>query len=295
MKSNKNYGEFDGPFFQLKSRKKLASLLFTSKGKLERLAREKDAYIQFEKPKKDGGFRQISAPRPDLKAVQKRISNLLQRITPPEYLFAPVPGRSYVDNAAAHPGAKSVRLLDIENYYPSCTANKVIWYFHKRMQCSEDVSAIIRGLVTYNGSLPQGSPCSPILAYLCYIDMWNEIAQIVNEVHCTLSVYVDDLTISGDVVPGEAIWRIKNVLRKHGHDYNIPKERSKHLKPAEITGVILRTDGRLHAPNRQHKKLYDLKSELTMTSSTEKRARLEAQLVGRLAQLHQISAGNTRQ
>lgn len=293
MKHDRFYGERDSPFFRLITRKKLAKLLFSSKSKLESLAREEFAYIEFSKRKKDGGLRQICAPRGDLKLVQKRIANLLHRITPPDYLFAPVSGRSYVDNAAAHLGAKSIRLLDIENFYQNCTANKVFWFFHKRMQCSRDVSAIMTGLVTHNESLPQGSPCSPILAYLCYVDMWEEIAQVIDDVGCTLSVYIDDLTISGDIVHGESIWKIKKILHNHGHNYSIHKERSKYLRPVEITGVILRPDGQISAPNRQHKKLHKLRHELSKTKSVETRIGMEAELAGRIAQFHQISVANS--
>lgn len=294
MKHNKRYGERDSPFFRLRSRKRLAELLFTRKRTLEKIAREEDLYHQFQKVKKDGGFRLISAPRQELKKRQKRIATLLQRIAPPEYLFAPVPGRSYVDNAAIHYGAKCFRLLDIEDFFPNCTANKVIWFFHKRMECSLDVSAIIRGLVTHNGSLPQGSPCSPILAYLCYVDMWKEIAHIVSKAHCTLSVYADDLTISGDLVPEETIWEIKKVLRRNGHRYSIEKEQSK-LRNAEITGVIVRPDG-LHAPSRQHKKLYELRLQRRSTNSVsaKEKAYMDTQIIGRESQLRQISSKNLR-
>lgn len=120
------HGERDSQFFRLQSKAKLASLLFISLEKLKALASADDLYFDFEKPKASGGVREISAPRDDLKAVQSRIADLLQRIAPPDYLFAPVAGRSYVDNAAQHVGATSVRLLDIEDFFPSCTANKVI-------------------------------------------------------------------------------------------------------------------------------------------------------------------------
>ena len=287
------HGERDSPFFRLKSQAKLADLLFVGKAKLRRLAREEkeNLYHDFSKPKASGGVRTISAPRQDLKAVQKRIAILLQRIAPPDYLFAPVAGRSYVDNAAAHLGADSVRLLDIEDFFPSCTANKVIWFFHTRMQCSVDVAAVIRGIVTKAGSLPQGSPCSPILAYLCYVDMWEEIARTVDQVDCTLSVYADDLTVSGTTVPEAAIWEIKKALRKHGHRYNVHKERSKRLKPTEITGAILRPDG-LHVPNRQRKALYDLRRQLTEKAPNRNLEKLKAQLIGREAQMKQVTSGN---
>lgn len=281
------YGEKDGPFFRLRSKAKLASLLHLSVDKMQMLASEDGLYFDFNKPKSSGGIREISAPRDDLKAVQSRIADLLRRIAPPDYLFAPVKGRSYVDNAAQHQGAASVRLLDIEDFFPSCTANRVIWFFSKRMECSPDVAAIICGIVTRNGALPQGSPCSPILAYLSYIDMWEEIAKVVRTNGCRLSVYADDLTISGSVVPERAIWDIKQALHKYGHRYNASKERSKHLKPVEITGVIL-TRSRLLAPNRQHKKLHAVKQELGKARSPKRRGTLEAELKGRIAQMEQI-------
>ena len=291
-KRKKYHNEHDSPFFRLRSRAKLASLLFISQTKLQTLAREQNLYFQFKKLKSSGGIREISAPRDDLKGVQARIADLLQRVSPPDYLFAPVSGRSYVDNAAAHLGAHSIRLLDIEDFFPSCTGNKVIWFFHKRMQCSPDVAAIIRGIVTREASLPQGSPCSPILAYLCYVDMWEEISHIVENACCTLSVYADDLTISGETVPEVAIWKIKKVLRRHGHRYQASKERSNHRGLAEITGVILSPDG-LHVPNRLHKKLHDVRHELGRAKSNEHKTILEASVRGREAQMDQVTSGNS--
>ena len=281
----------DSPFFRVRSRARLASLLFIGQHKLQELARVPDLYFQFKKPKASGGFRDISAPRDDLKAVQSRIADLLQRISPPDYLYAPVSGRSYVDNAAVHLGAETVRLLDIEDFFSSCTGNRAIWFFQKRMQCSPDVAAIIKAIVTREESLPQGSPCSPILAYLCYMDMWEEISRIVDEAGCTLSVYADDLTISGKTVPEKAIWEIKKSLRKHGHRYQVSKERSKHKKPAEITGVILNRDI-LAPPNRSRKRLYDARRELRMKIPKERKVLLKAKIRGREAQMDQVRAGN---
>ena len=285
------YGEQDSPFFRLKSQSRLGELLFVSRKKLASLALRDDLYFHFKKPKSSGEYREISAPRDDLKAVQKRIADLLQRIAPPDFLFAPVAGRSYVDNAAAHLGARSVHLLDIEDFFPSCTANKVIWFFHTRMLCSPDVAAILGGIVTHKGSLPQGSPCSPILAYLCYVEMWEEISGIVADAGCTFSLYADDLTISGERVPEKAIWEIKKQLHRHGHRYQVSKERSKHLRPVEITGVILRPDA-LHAPNRIHKGLRDVRIKLSEAKSRSEREDLKARERGRVAQMNQITSRN---
>ena len=166
----------------------------------------------------------------------------------------------------------------------------MIWFFLWRMECSPDISAIIKGFVCRIGSLPQGSPCSPILAYLCYVDMWEEISQIVGNAGCTLSVYADDLTNSWETVPEAAIWEVKKSLRKHGHSHNVSKERSKRLKPAEVTGVIVRPDG-LRNPNRQYQKLHELRSQIDELGSSDDEARLLAELRSREAQINQIESG----
>ena len=287
-KQVKFYGKQDSPFYKLKTKKKLAKLLRISVEKLKFLAASEKLYFEFPKKKSDGGSRLISAPRDDLKKVQKRIADLLQRIAPPDYLFAPVSGRSYVDNAAHHLGADSVVVLDIEDFFPNCTANKVIWFFLKQMECSPDVAAILRGIVTRRDSLPQGSPCSPILAYLCYLEMWEEIKHLVNENGCRLSIYADNLTVSGDVVPEKLIWDIKKTLQKHGHKHKPNKEQRRFKKPVKITGVTLNGD-KLLAPNRQHQKLHEVHKKFNATPSTEHRKKLKAEIKGREAQFRQIT------
>lgn len=281
------YGEKDSPFFRLRSRKKLADLLFIGQEKLKELSGEENFYYSFPKPKKNGGTRNIDAPRKDLKEVQKRISDLLQRIAPPDYLFAPVAGRSYVDNAAQHLGARSIRLLDIEDFFPSCTANRVIWLFQNRLQCSPDVAVILKNILTKDGALPQGSPCSPILAYLSYVDMWEDIASAVTAKNCTLSVYADDLTISGENVPESLIWSIKKLLKKYGHNYKIDKERSIKDKTADITGVILKGNTLL-LPNRQHKKLVHIKQDLLKAKTPQQKRLIMNKIRGRESQAKQI-------
>ncbi|MDE0110881.1 MAG: reverse transcriptase family protein [Albidovulum sp.] len=287
------YGLRDSPFFRLRRKSKLANLLQVSPNKLKWLAALEDGYIRFQKPKRNGDMRDISAPIPPLKSVQARIANLLSRISSPDYLFAPVKGRSYVDNAARHIGAQSVRLLDIQDFFPNCTIKKVIWFFRKRMECSPDVAVILARIATENGFLPQGSPCSPVLAYFAYIDMWEEIAARVSSDGCRLSVYADDLTISGNAVPEAMIWDIKRLLHKHDHRYAANKERARRSRPAEITGVILTREG-IAPPNRQRQKIYRVRNELRHATSSAQVMKLQAQLCGRLAQVHQIQTGNFR-
>ena len=219
----KTYREIDSVLFRMRSKSKLANLLQIDVHVLKELASNPDLYSEFFLPKPDGGSRSISAPDVRLKSVQSRLTYLLQSIATPDYLYAPALRRSYVDNAACHLGSATIQAFDIVNYFPSCKENKVIWFFHRKMECSPDIAAILRGIVTHKGSLPQGSPCSPILAYLCYQDMWNEIYELAKQYNCRMSLYVDDLTISGESVPKRLAWEVETILHRHGHKSNQKK------------------------------------------------------------------------
>lgn len=240
--------------YNLKSRAQLATRLGRSASFVRLRTNSHGLYSEWREPKKSGGFRTIEAPREDLKAIQRRIAELLQRVCPPEYLFSPVRGRSYMDNAAVHADALEVRLLDIEDYFGSCTAQSVYRFFQDRMKCVPDVAWTLTRLTTRNGHLPQGSPASPILSFYACGAMWAEISSAVEQASCKLTVYVDDITISGARVPERTIWAVKQTLRRNGHKHCQRKEKRHFLRTAEVTGVIS-GQGQLCAPHRHFKKL----------------------------------------
>lgn len=177
---NPGYQLKDSPLYRLRSRKKLTDLLRVSAHTLEEMSHRDDLYVRRWKHKKlkddekgawlkhpptpelAQNYRPIDIPDPRLKVMQGRVSDLLGRIKAPDFLFSPVRGRSYVENAAHHKDAKAFWLLDVANYFPSCSANNVARFFHRELECSPDVTAILVHLATWGGSLPQGSPCSQI-------------------------------------------------------------------------------------------------------------------------------------
>lgn len=274
-------------FYKLSSRRKLAKILFTSVRALDALGESKNRYSCWETPKKNGGFRTIEAPHDNLKAIQKRIAVLLQKIETPAYLMAPVKKRSYVHNAAIHVGSQAFCLLDVEDFFPSCTDKRVFWFFHKKLLCSPDVASILTKLTCFDGHLPQGSPSSPILAFFAYVDMWDDISAIVSESECRISIYTDDITISGATVYERDIWSVKQILHRHGHEYSRKKERHTINKAVNVTGVIV-SGSELLLPNRQHKKIAIARQQYRAAESVELREKLNRQLRGRTAQAKQI-------
>ncbi len=301
----------DSPFFRLKSRKKLAKLLRVSAKTLEEISRRNDLYVRRWKhkklrddeigawlktpptPEQAENYRPIDIPDPKLKAMQARIGDLLGRVKAPEFLFSPVKGRSYVENAAHHKEAAAFWLLDVADYFPSCSANNVARFFHRELECSRDVTAVLVHLVTLDGCLPQGSPCSPILAYYSNSHIWRAVENLVKARGCKLSLYADDITISGDVVPKALIWEIKKLIFSNGLRLKASKEISLINAPADITGVIVK-DSATHLPNRQLKRLAELKQQRARTTNPRLRARIDNQIAGRLAQRKQVENPKTR-
>lgn len=301
----------DSPFFRLRSRKKLAATLQVSENALAALTARADLYERAwkhkKKRKKEKGawldeppsheiahfYRPIDIPDSGLKAIQSRIAKLLGRIAPPDWLFSPVKGRSYVDNAARHKGAKAFWLLDIADYFPSCSANNVAHLFRKRLECSPDVTAILVHLVTWRQCLPQGSPCSPILAYLSNLGLWEEIEGIVKGAGLKHSVYADDITISGSLVLKSVIWNIKQTIHKHGFKIKAEKELSLINSPADITGAIINGD-QIRIPNRQLKRLFELRAERHLAKDNLLKKQLDAKIAGHIAQRRQVEESEAR-
>jgi hypothetical protein len=292
----------DSALFNVRTRKKLAGILLCSPAHLKSIDSIEVRYKKRWKPKDSetapwlkqqppadqaANYRPIDIPVDPLKRLQTRIASLLSRVETPSFLCSPVKGVSYVDNAKRHVNNKAFWLLDIADYFPSCTADRVAWFFSFVMRCSPDVTAILVSLVTDHGRLPQGSPCSPILAYFSNKKMWDEVASAVVNAGCTLSVYADDITMSGANVPGALVWNVKQIIVKNGFRLKREKEVSLVGSPADITGVIVR-NGMLKLPNRQLRKLAEVKKLQKLTTDKVLSIKLENQIQGRLAQRRQI-------
>lgn len=273
--------------YKLTSPRRLADVLGLAEPELRAMAVGSDRYRQFEIEKKSGGKRPVEDPIAPLKRVQSRIAKMLARIEPPPFLFCPVKGRCYVSNAARHRGSRVVHCLDIKKFFPNTPRVRVIAFFQNVMGCRGDVAGLLGDLCTFEGHLPTGSPLSPILAYYSYQDMWAEIAAFCAVKGYTLTVYVDDVTISGAKVPRADVWQVQRMIHRTGLRYH----KLKHYvdTPAEITGVVVR-DGKVVVPNRQRLKHRQTMLALQQLGSADQR--LQGRLTGLAGQMRQIASLN---
>jgi len=276
------------PLYALQSRAKLAALFGLTRKTLDDvLAMERPYSCRSFEGERNGKIktRIIQEPRGALRPIHVVVRKALSRIQPPEFLFCPVKRRSYVSNAVEHVGAKELRMIDIKAYFPSTPRQRVIWFFHKVMRCSPDVAAILGQLLTVDGHLATGSTVSPIMSFFAFYDMWLAIAQIAKEAGCVLTVYMDDITISCDRIPGKVVWAIKQEIHRRGLTYH--KERRYTDGIGEVTGAVVR-DGRVVVPNRQRKKAYDIRMRLSATTDPAEALRLASVLRGLDTQRRQI-------
>ena len=128
------------------------------------------------------------------------------------------------------------------------------------------MAAILANPLTVDERLATGSTISPILSFFAFYDMWLAIGRIAEEAGCVLTVYMDDVTLSGDSVPKRVVWAVRKQI--HSRRLHYPKERHFTGGVAEVTGTLIR-DGKMAVPNRQRKKACDTRMNLATASGRE--------------------------
>jgi len=164
-------------------------------------------YKSFTIPKRSGGTRLIHAPTDKLKLVQMKLSMLLQdcvdEIDNSSNLADQVAhgfkrNRSIITNARKHRNRRYVFNIDLESFFPSINFGRVRGFFLKdnRFQLAEAAATVVARIACFQNSLPQGSPCSPVISNLIAHLMDRHLVRLASRSGCTYTRYADDLTFS---------------------------------------------------------------------------------------------------
>jgi RNA-directed DNA polymerase len=168
---------------------------------------EASKYKTFQIPKRNGGQRTIKAPVNALKLLQRRLSDLLQdcvdeiniaRQRKDRTAHGFKRKRSIITNARQHRHRRWVFNLDLEDFFPSINFGRVRGFLLKNrdFELHEEVATVITQIACHENSLPQGSPCSPVISNLVAHLLDMRLVKLVSETGCTYSRYADDLTFS---------------------------------------------------------------------------------------------------
>lgn len=283
---NTRYPLDQSPFYKLKSRAKLAELLGISFPDLNRIAAAQDAfYNRF--PKIVGEKQRIiERPKPQLRQIQRRLVQLLNRIQPPTYIHSGFRGRSYITNARQHNCNSCLVKIDIRKFFPSAYAGYVFRAFQDMFQCSPDVAAVIMRLTTAFGHIPTGGNSSTIIAFFAFKPMFDEIYELAQKQGLVMSCCVDDMTFSGAAATSRFLNEVRRIVQRYGL-----KTHKRHcFKPNQakiVTGVALTPKG-IRLPNARRKKLHDALTSLERESDPFMKIKLAEELLGRATEAAQI-------
>ncbi len=249
-------------------------------------------YTTFEIPKRSGGTRVISAPSDELKNLQGRLATLLERhiqnaeshrAKPSSLSHGFRPGYSIFTNAARHRRKKFVFNIDLEDFFGSINFGRVRGYFLKQrgLLLAPEVATVFAQIACHNNSLPQGSPCSPVISNLVAHILDIRLANLARSTGCTYSRYADDITFSTNkrsfpreigfaTTSPNGDWSVGNtlskIIKRAGFSVNSKKTRMQFAQSRqEVTGLVV--NRRINVPSEYRHLSRALVHNLTKTGS----------------------------
>mgnify|MGYP003295326868 CR=1 FL=1 len=248
-----------GKFCDIQSRNELADYLRIPRQKLTYLLyvlTPEKCYHTFEIPKKSGGSRTINAPNNDLKYVQKMLANALyayqrayrksegiqQRVS-----HAFEKEKSIITNAMIHKNKRFVLNVDLEDYFGSFHIGRVIGYFenNRHFRFPHEVAVTIAKIACYQGKLPQGSACSPVITNLICENLDVKLIRLAKKHRLDYTRYADDITFSTNcaafVTSQDAFMEeLAAVIKSAGFTINPKKTRLQYRDSQQkVTGLVV--------------------------------------------------------
>ncbi len=229
-----------------------------------------DHYSHFSIPKRSGGSRAISAPRPYLKAAQSKILEAVLRPVPVHAAAAAfLPALNIADNAARHAhtesgGPSALLRVDLKDFFPSITFARVAGVFGSlgynrgiatllALICTESprVAATFDGQKSYvalgERFVPQGAPTSPALTNLLCRRLDARLQGMAAHYGFTYSRYADDLVFSSPAPDARPISLQRGVLTVlEAEQFALNPDKIALLRRGarqSVTGLVVNGDG----------------------------------------------------
>lgn len=207
-------------------------------------------------PKKSGGVRILHEPKPELKALQKRVLRWMQirGLGGGKRSHAFELGKSIATHARLHVGKRVVLRLDIKDFFGSTTTLMIRRALEMAGVDAEQAQEIVE-ICSLEGVLPQGAPTSPILANVAAKQMDLRLAKLAESRKAIYSRYADDLTFSSDdshlngLIPA-----IDAIVSDCG--YRINRKKTLVMRSGQrqsVTGLVVNRE--LNAPREMRRNL----------------------------------------
>jgi len=198
-------------------------------------------YRTFKIPKRSVGFREITTPFPALLEMQYWIfDNILKKIPVNSSAHGFAYKKSILTNAKIHAGEKELLKIDLVNFFPSISINRVIYVF-KTLGYPNEISFYLAAICSFDEYLPQGAPTSPYLSNVIAKQLDKRLISVSKKFQLKYSRYADDLTFSGNAIPAKFIEYVSSIIKGEGFEVNILKTRLyKSDAKRIVTGISVR-------------------------------------------------------
>jgi RNA-directed DNA polymerase len=276
-------------------------------------------YQSFEIPKRGGGSRKIDAPSAALMLLQRRLSDLLQDCVEEinkahnrrdQLAHGFKRHRSIITNATKHRRRKYVLNIDLQDFFGTINFGRVRGFFIKdrNFALHQDAATVLAQIACYSNSLPQGSPCSPVISNLIGNMLDLHLGKLAFQTGCTYSRYADDITFSTNkpefppsvakLIQGESHkWELgkelQQIVTRAGFTINPQKTRMQYRNSRQdVTGLVvnskvnIRSDYRRTVRAMAHRLFMTGRFELMQTAMGPGGVPAQAKTAGTLAQLH---------
>lgn len=201
---------------------------------------DKAYYWEYKVKKKNGQFRPIREPLPNLKDIQMWIlEHILYRVKISGYAKAYVPGKKIKENVKFHRNRPMVLTLDMTDFFGSIKKEHVANIF-RELGYTQPLSDLLSLLCCLEGKLPQGAPTSPCLSNIYMRDVDEKISQYCKENHILYTRYADDMAFSGDFDSNVLIQFVKEIIIPKGLTLNDEKTKLMLRNQRQmVTGIVV--------------------------------------------------------
>lgn len=257
------------PLAQKPTQRDVAELVRETKSDLETLGKPnfKEQFLVRRTIQTGGKTRDLVYPTGRLRTVHERLRFHLSKIIQPSYLMSPRRGKAQRDNAEAHLSAAQYLTLDLKQFYPSTTRSMIRSSLVAQFGMETDVAGLIAHLATADEIACFGSPLTPVLASLVHRPMFDAIADLCQQEDLAYTVWVDDLTISGERVTGQFRAQVREIIASSGLRSHKLRART-GSKAVFITGVGI-VGGNLVVPRYVELKSRELWQELRAATTLD--------------------------
>ena len=206
-------------------------------------------------PKRSGEYRQLSVPDHFLKAVQRRIADILLPYEPiSPYATAYRYGGSPLVNARPHVGKDCLLKLDICHFFDSIYYPLVKAKAFPKEKYAENLRILLTLLCVHKDTLPQGAPSSPAISNIIMCDFDNRIGGWCGRQGITYTRYCDDMTFSGHFDPQPVIQLVSTELDMLGLRLNEQKTAVVRTGQKKVvTGLVV--NEKLHVASSYKKQI----------------------------------------